>query len=213
LSDRVDELDEQDTLPPVEDDCAHGRPVDRLEPVPERLEPPQTLGVRNGSVRRRGRGQDEEADVAERALLRAELRTFAEDSAKRLLPDERDRTRLELARHPLQSRPVEVCAAEVAGARRRPCRGVRQTDPLLQNLELLARLVEPRGQAGRREQPPEVVARVGEVRPGGRGHVAGVDPAEDDPQPGSEDVGDGATCSVPPSGVAGRRAAHGPAAS
>ena len=40
------------------------------------------------------------------------------------------------------------------------------------------------------EQPPEVVARVREVRAGGIGEAAGVDAAEDDGEPGSEHVGD-----------------------
>ena len=55
------------------------------------------------------------------------------------------------------------------------------------------RLVEPRREARRVEQPPEVVARVREVRVRRGGDAAGVDPDEDDPQARAEDVRDGAT--------------------
>ena len=61
--------------------------------------------------------------------------------------------------------------------------------PSSQQLELLRGLVEPRGEAGRVQEPPEVVARVGEVRAGRVGDAAGVDAAEDDAQPRREDVG------------------------
>src|SRR5205814_9519526 len=84
----------------------------------------------------------------------------------------------------------EVRAAEVARAGRCPRGGVRQPDALAENLELLARLVQLRGDPGVREQPPEVVARIGEVRRGRRRDKARVDPAEQDPQPGPEDIRD-----------------------
>src|SRR5438132_1662154 len=40
------------------------------------------------------------------------------------------------------------------------------------------------------QQPPEVVARIGEVRAGGGGDPAWVDPAEDDPEVRAENVRD-----------------------
>src|SRR5205814_7538281 len=72
-------------------------------------------------------------------------------------------------------------------------RRVRRADAFLQQLELLGRLVQARGEAGRVEEAPEVVARVGEVRLRRGGHPPGVDPAEYDPQVRAEDVRYGAT--------------------
>ena len=89
-------------------------------------------------------------------------------------------------------RSREVGAAEVAGARCRPEGGVRQADPVSRRLELLARLEQARRQAGRVEQPPEVVARVREVRTRRCGYAARVDAAEDHPDPGRKDVRDSA---------------------
>jgi hypothetical protein len=60
----------------------------------------------------------------------------------------------------------------------------------MQQLELLVRVVETGREPGRMQQPPEVVARIGEVRLRGRGNVAGIDAAKDDPEPWREDVGD-----------------------
>jgi hypothetical protein len=59
-----------------------------------------------------------------------------------------------------------------------------------QQLELLARVEEAWREARVVQQAPEVVARVREVRAGGGGDAAGVDPAEDGGQPGREDVRD-----------------------
>ena len=87
-------------------------------------------------------------------------------------------------------RAREVGAAQVARARRRAVRGVRDADPELEQLELLVRLVEPRREAGVVEQPPEVVARIREVRAGRRRDAARVDAAEDDVEARREDVRD-----------------------
>ena len=57
-----------------------------------------------------------------------------------------------------------------------------------QELELLLRVELPRREAGRVQQAPEVVARVGEVRGRGRRDAAGVDPAENRRQTGREHV-------------------------
>ena len=111
------------------------------------------------------------------------------DAAVGLLADERDRARPQLAGEPLEPPAVEVAAAEVARARRRPVGGVRHAVAELEQLELLRRLVEPRREARVVEQPPEVVARVREVRRRGRRDAAGVDPAEDAVEVRREDVG------------------------
>jgi hypothetical protein len=85
-------------------------------------------------------------------------------------------------------RAREVGAAQVARPRRRADGGVRGADAVVEQLELLARLEQPRGQPGVVEEAPEVVARVGEVRMCGGRHPAGVDAAEDDVEPGREHV-------------------------
>ena len=54
--------------------------------------------------------------------------------------------------------------------------------PSCEQVELLGRLVQPRGETRRVQQPPEVVARVREVRVRFRRDAAGIDPAEDDPK-------------------------------
>src|SRR5206468_94675 len=114
-------------------------------------------------------------------------------AAVRLLADEGEGPRLELGGDPLQARPVEVAPAKVAGAPRRPEGGIRQPDPEAERLELLFRPQRLRREAGVREQAPEVVARVGEMRPGCGRDEARVDPAEDHTQTGSEDVWDSAS--------------------
>src|SRR5205823_1140909 len=97
--------------------------------------------------------------------------TLAERAAVRLLADEADPSRFVLARNLLDSLAVEVAAAQIAGAGRRAIRRVRDPDPLPQHLELLARRVQPRREAGSVQQPPEVVARVREVRLRSRRHT------------------------------------------
>ena len=109
-------------------------------------------------------------------------------------PCRRSRSRVGAARRAIRSsrsaEPAKSRAAQVARAWRRPVGGVRDADPELQQLELLARVVEARREAGGVQQPPEVVARVGEVGVRGGRDAAGVDPAEDRRQPGREDVRD-----------------------
>ena len=164
----------------------------RRERVEEGLKPAQPLVPRHRRVGGRGRGKHEERRLAEAALLQPELGPLAERAAVRLLADEADRARPQLERDPLQplGRAVEVGLAEVAGPGRRAVGGVRDADPEPEQLELLARVVEPRREPGGVQQPPEVVARVGEVGVRGGGDAARVDPAEDRRQAGREDVGD-----------------------
>jgi hypothetical protein len=156
----------------------------------ELTEPRQALLPRHRRVRGRGGREHEEPGVAERALLHAELGALAERAAVGLFADERDPARVDALETVDRSR--EVGAAQVAGPCGRALRGVRQADPLLQQLELLGRLVEPGGETGRVQQPPEIVARVGEVRMRGRGHAPRVDAAEDDPEIRAENVRYGA---------------------
>ena len=61
-----------------------------------------------------------------------------------------------------------------------------------EQLVLLRRVDEPRREARRVQQPPEVVARIREVRRLRGGVEARVDAAEDDVEPGREHVGHGA---------------------
>ena len=100
----------------------------------------QPLGVGNRGVGRRGRREDEERRRAERAQLRSELGALAEGAAVGLLADERDRARLQLVGETLEPRAVEVAAAQVARARRRPVRGVRHAVAELEQVELLGRV-------------------------------------------------------------------------
>ena len=115
-------------------------------------------------------------------VLYAELRPDAEGAAVRLLADEGEPHRPQLARDALE--PLggsgEVGAAQVARAGSRAVGGVRDADPFLEEGELLGGLVEAGRQLRRMEKPPEVVARVGEVRAGGGGHATRVDADEDD---------------------------------
>ena len=162
----VAELDEQCAAFLVEHERADRDPFDGLEPVPERAEPAQPLGVRNCGVRGRGRREDEEADVADRSLLRPVVGAGAERSAVGLLADERDRSRAELEGDAPEAvgRVREVGATQVARPGGRAGGRVRRADAVVEQLELLARLEQPRREPGVVEKTPEVVARVGEVR-------------------------------------------------
>ena len=84
--------------------------------------------------------------------------------------------------------PGEVGAAQIARAGSRAVRGVGDADSLVEQGELLGRLVEAGRQPRRVEEPPEVVARVGEVRAGGGGHAPRVDAHEDDAEIRSEHI-------------------------
>src|SRR5439155_668202 len=101
-----------------------------------------------------------ESRFVERPSLHAELGTLAEGTAVRLLADEREPRGAQLAGDALEPlrRAGEVGASQVTRAGRRAVRGVRHADPLVEQRELLLRLVEARGQFGRVEEPPEVVA-------------------------------------------------------
>ena len=191
VGDRVLEAEEKHAVVGVDDERAHRRARDRLEPVVERAEPVEALGVRDGGVRGRGRGQDVESGRAERPHLRPELGALAEGAAVGLLADERDRARPKLLGDLREPRPVEVAAPKVARAGRRAVGGVRDAVAERQQIELLGRVVEPRREPAVVEQAPEVVARVREVRVRGVGEAPGVDPAEDAPEAGREDVWDG----------------------
>ena len=108
----------------------------------QRAEPAQPLLPRNGGVRGRGRGQDEERRLAEAAALQAVLGPLAERPAIRLLADERDHARPQLARERLEPLRAarEVAGAEIARAGRRAVGGVRDADPERQQVELLRRV-------------------------------------------------------------------------
>src|SRR5215211_8646704 len=104
------------------------------------LEPLLALGPRDGRVRgRRGR-EHEQPRAAEPALLLSEFGPLAERAVVRLLADEAEPVRLQVARKPLEplGGAVEVAAPQVPGALRRPVRGVRQADPVFERLVLLA---------------------------------------------------------------------------
>jgi hypothetical protein len=181
---------QQHALLGVDDDRAHG-PADRqsARATGELLEPVQADTPRDSRVRGRRRRQDEQPRRPQPARLHPELRPLAEQSAVCLLADERDPLGPELARDALDACEIEVAAAQVAGAGRRARRGVRDPDAVLQGLELLHGLVQPRREARCVQQSPEVVARIREVRTRRIRDASGIDPAEDDPQPRREDVG------------------------
>ena len=61
----------------------------------------------------------------------------------------------------------------------RPASGVRETDPVAQELVRLLWPQETRGELGSMKQSPEVVTGIGERRSRGRAHASGVDAAED----------------------------------
>jgi hypothetical protein len=124
--------------------------------------------------------------------LQAELRPLAERAAIRLLADEGEPARLQLARYALEPLGAarEVAPAQIARSRCRAVRGIRDPDALLQQLELLGRVVEAGREVRRVQQPPEVVARVGEVRVRRGGDPPRIDAAEDDVEARRQDVGD-----------------------
>src|SRR5207247_5998678 len=101
--------------------------------------PAQPLSIRNRRVRRRRGRQDEQPGISERPNLRSELRPVAEGSAVRLLADERECPRIEVARESAETlgRAHEVTPPEIAGALRRAVRGIRQPDAELEQRELL----------------------------------------------------------------------------
>src|SRR5439155_26154624 len=104
--------------------------------------------------------------LAESALLRPELRALAERAAVGLLAHERDPPRLELVRDPLESRgrAGEIGLPQIARAGRRAAGCIRDADSVVEELELLRRLEQARRQSCRVQEPPEVVARIREVR-------------------------------------------------
>ena len=114
--------------------------------------------------------------------LEPELRSLTEGSAEGLLADERDRLWPELSSDAPEavSGAREVGPPKLARACRRPIRSVGEAETVVEENVLLARIQAARGQAGFVEQPPEIVARVGEVVPRGRRAPPRVDPAEDD---------------------------------
>src|SRR5204862_6452330 len=124
--------------------------------------------------------------VAIPAGLDAELRALTEGAAVGLLADERDPGRLQLGCEALEALggTREVRPPQVARPARRPVGGVREADAVLRRVELLVRAQEPRREARVGQEPPEVVARVREVRACGRRNETRVDPTEDDPQAG-----------------------------
>ncbi len=189
VADRVLEAEEEHAVVGVDDERAHSGTRHRLEPVVERAEPEEPLAEGDGSVRGRGRGEDEERGLHERAQLRPELGPLAEGAAVGLLADEGERERPQLAREPGEPAGVEVAAVQVAGAGRRAVGGVRDAVAELEELELRRRVDQPRREAGVVQQPPEVVARIGEVGVGLCRDTAGVDAAEDAAEAGREDVG------------------------
>ena len=164
----------------------------RRERVEEGLKPAQPLLPRHGRVGGRGRGQHEERRLAEAALLQPELGPLAERAAVGLLADEPDRARLELARDPLEplGRAGEVAPAEVARAGRRAVGGVRDADPVVEQLELLggssSRGVKPAACSSRQKSLrgfAKCAFAAAETRPG-------LIPQKSAVRPGAEDVGD-----------------------
>src|SRR5581483_11258935 len=125
------------------------------------------------------------------ANLRPEAGPVGPESTVGLLANERDGARAHRTHAILESVAVEVAATQVARSRSRAVRGVRQPVSQLEKRELLLRLVEPRREPRVVEQPPEVVARVREVRCGRRRDTAGVDSAEDADEARREDVRNG----------------------
>src|SRR6185503_11102747 len=155
-------------------------------------EPAQPLLVRNSRVRRRGRGQDEEARGAQTAFLQAVLGPLPEHAFVRRLADERDDLGPELLGQALEplGRPCEVAAPQVAASFGRAVGGVREPEAKLEHLPLLLRYEKPGREVRVGEEPPEVVAGVREMRRSGGRAEPWVDPAEDDAQAGSQDVRD-----------------------
>ena len=122
----------------------------------------------------------------------AELRPLVERAAVGLLADEADPTRVQLLCDPLEAlrSAREVRAPQIARPGGRAVGGVRDADAVLQQLELLRGIVEPGREVRRMQQPPKVVARIREMRLGGRRDTAGIDPAEDDVEARRQDIRD-----------------------
>ena len=134
--------------------------------------------------------RDEKGGRTEGAKLRAEVGAIAEAAAVRLLPDERDHARMEILCELPEPRSVEIAAAEIPRPGCHPVGGVRDAEAKSQEVELLGRLVEARCEACVVQKPPEVVARIGEMRVRRGGKASRIDAAEDAAQVGGEDVGD-----------------------
>ena len=169
--------------------CRHGftaRP-------PQLAEPAQPLGIGHGGVGRRRRraartATCRRADAPARRAPAVRRRCRGTPPCRRSRST-RDGGRARAARAVRQS--PEVGAAEIARSLRRPRSRVRQADAVVEDLELLLRAQQPRSEACRVQEAPEVVSRIGEVRGSRRRDPAGVDAAEDDPEAGREHVGDG----------------------
>ena len=125
-------------------------------------------------------------------MLEAVLGSLAERPAVGLLADEGDHTGLQVPGERPQSLRAsgEVSSTEIARTGRRAVGRVRDADPEWQQVELLRGPEETRREPRLVQEPPEVVAWVREVRIRAVGEATGIDPAEDDLQPGRKDVGD-----------------------
>src|SRR6185503_12039961 len=94
---------------------------------------------------------------------------------------ERDHLRPEILRQSLEppGGAGKVAAAKIAASSRRPIGGVREAVAEVEQLPLLLRYEEPGREVRVSEEPPEVVARIREVRRSGSRAKSWVDPAED----------------------------------
>ena len=184
--------DEQHTAVGVEHERAHRLRARSARATRQLAKATQPLGVRDGGVRRRGRGQDEQPRRPERPQLGPELGPLAERTAVGLLADERDGTWCAARGCALEGRPVEVAAPQVARTGRRPVRGVRHAVRRAR-----AGRTAPAGRKRRGVKPASCRSRQKSLRGFAKCAAAaaetrpGLIPQKTHVRSGAEDVGDG----------------------
>ena len=145
---------------------------------------PRTSGDARPTVQRhwpvRSR-EHEERGVSQPPLLEPVLRALAKHALVGGLADEGDDARSDLGHEDLEAfaGAREIRGAKVTRAAGRPSGRVRQADAEREKVVLLSRLENPGREARGMQQPPEVVARIGERGACSCARPAGIDAAED----------------------------------
>jgi serine/threonine-protein kinase len=161
----------------------------RFAQLPEQLRQVRGLVVRVQPARVR---QHPHARSADRVRLEAERRFRArERDAVRRHAEHREHLRSVLAHLGVERLTAlyHLAVGHFGGGRGRARHHVRDAVPEWQQFALLARIEQPRGEAGGEERGPKPVAGPPEVAPDGRGVQARIDAAEQHLQPVRDHIG------------------------